>query len=205
MDDLIALNQSIQKSFNVKAGIEKHGLLNSIVERPDQGYYGKTPYPDIYSKAASIFESIARWHVFSDLNKRTALIATRSFLDVNGYFFIVPLSAVKFSVKVADDRNTDDEYTAKLIVKIASWIKKYSANKQDLLQLKTALKNCAKEYLLLDLFFRLKLSPIAEFFINRWLAVNVYPEYKMTREEIMDYIFEMNKETKKQYDSLFPH
>ena len=104
--DLVQLNLKIQEYFKIKTGIQQAGLLNSASERPDQLYYGKELFPDIYTKAASIFEALTRWHIFSDLNKRTALIATRTYFDINDYLFLVPLSAVRFSVKVAADKNT---------------------------------------------------------------------------------------------------
>ena len=56
-----------------------------------------------------------RWHAFTDGNKRTGLIATETFLKINGYFCLYPLDAVRFSVKVAATQRENQEITNRLI------------------------------------------------------------------------------------------
>lgn len=64
-------------------GVRDEGLLGSALQRP----INKTAYanPDFAELAAAYAFGIARNHPFVDGNKRTALVASRTFLLVNGY------------------------------------------------------------------------------------------------------------------------
>lgn len=64
-------------------GLRDDGLLQSALQRPlDKLAYGE---PDLFDLAASYAYGIARNHPFVDGNKRTALVASRTFLLINGY------------------------------------------------------------------------------------------------------------------------
>ena len=64
-------------------GVRDMGLLESALQRPrNKMAYGET---DICDLAASYAYGIARNHPFVDGNKRTALVASRTFLLINGY------------------------------------------------------------------------------------------------------------------------
>ena len=64
-------------------GVRDMGLLESALQRPrNKMAYGE---PDICDLAASYAYGIARNHPFVDGNKRTALVASRTFLLINGY------------------------------------------------------------------------------------------------------------------------
>ncbi len=132
---------------------------------------------------------------FSDLNKRTGLIATRAFLDINGYIFLVPLSAVRFSVQIADDQNTKDEYTQRLIRKIAKWIKKYTGSRQNLYDLTRASKNTSREFRLLIKLNHFKPYPLRKFLVGRWMAFDIYPEYKTDSVQALRFIQEMQDQS----------
>ena len=64
-------------------GLRDHGLLTSAVARPQQSLAYGAPTPDLASLAASYAYGIARNHPFVDGNKRTALVAARTFLLLN--------------------------------------------------------------------------------------------------------------------------
>lgn len=202
VDDLININNIIQQYFGIRTGIEKHGLLSSAVERPDQVYDTKIMYPDIYTKAASLFEAITRWHMFSDLNKRTALIATRAFLDINDHLFFVPLSAVRFSVEVAKNQNTEDQYTQRLILKIARWIKKHSAHKGHMAEILRMMKNNNKELRPVFILGKLRLIPLVKMIVDRWLAIDIYPEYEMTSKQILNFLYEVRQQNVDQINEI---
>ncbi|NJM29519.1 MAG: type II toxin-antitoxin system death-on-curing family toxin [Rhizobiales bacterium] len=64
-------------------GVRDIGLLESALQRPlNKAGYGS---PDIAELAAAYAYGIARNHPFVDGNKRTALVASRTFLLTNGY------------------------------------------------------------------------------------------------------------------------
>lgn len=64
-------------------GVRDIGLLDSALQRPLNKHVYESP--DIADLAAAYAYGIARNHPFVDGNKRTALVASRSFLLINGY------------------------------------------------------------------------------------------------------------------------
>ena len=64
------------------------GLLASAVGRPSQTAFGADAYPDLYTKIAALFESLACNHAFVDGNKRTAVVAAIHMLNWNGFDLI---------------------------------------------------------------------------------------------------------------------
>jgi death-on-curing protein len=68
----------------VQPAIRDMGLLQSALARPQTTVFGDDAYPDLYTKAAALMESLARNHALIDGNKRLAWVATRLFLAMNG-------------------------------------------------------------------------------------------------------------------------
>ena len=66
-------------------GPEGEGLLRSALQRPiDMATYAEA---DLFEQAATLMFGIAKNHAFLDGNKRTALIVTDVFLQINGHWF----------------------------------------------------------------------------------------------------------------------
>jgi death on curing protein len=65
-------------------GLRDEGLLLSALVRPQNLLAYGEPAPDLASLAAAYAYGIARNHPFVDGNKRTALVAARTFLILNG-------------------------------------------------------------------------------------------------------------------------
>src|ERR1041385_1973377 len=65
-------------------GLRDEGLLLSALARPQNILAYGEPAPDLAALAAAYAYGIARDHPFVDGNKRTALVAARTFLIVNG-------------------------------------------------------------------------------------------------------------------------
>ncbi|ALE86608.1 MULTISPECIES: type II toxin-antitoxin system death-on-curing family toxin [unclassified Pseudonocardia] len=59
------------------------GLVESALYRPQASAFGQDAYPDVWTKAAALLQSLATNHAFVDGNKRTALAATYAFLRLN--------------------------------------------------------------------------------------------------------------------------
>lgn len=96
------------------------GLLASIVVKPQQSIAGKELYPSLHFKAAAIMEALARYHVFTDGNKRTALVATARFLHINGWQLTATNKAAeKFMLRVVTNKTLT-------VPKIAAWLKGHS-------------------------------------------------------------------------------
>lgn len=66
-------------------GIRDNGLLISAVESPKMYYHYCDPKPDIPELAAIYAYGIAMNHAFFDANKRTSMVVSLAFLDVNGF------------------------------------------------------------------------------------------------------------------------
>ena len=65
-------------------GLRDEGLLLSALARPQNLLASGEPAPDLASLAAANAYGIAGNHPFVDGNKRTALVAARTFLILNG-------------------------------------------------------------------------------------------------------------------------
>lgn len=205
--DLENLHAIIQERFKITAGKNDAGILDAIAQRPNQGHYNNTPFPDIYSKAASIMEAIIRWHPFADGNKRTALLATSIYLDINGYHLIVPLSAVRFTVEIAKNKKTDTKSNAKLMGKITKWIRKHSASKDDPQEIIDVFKKEVRnEYVLLLLIGKTGLfARISKLIVDRWLAIDIYPEYEKETKDIVEFLRALLEFGIKPSDQNSPH
>ena len=87
------INLRVVKAFHDRQ-INEHGglpglrdeeLLMSALSRPPDACHYSEPKPDIAELAAAYGFGLAKNHPFNDANKRTAFIAMRLFLKLNGY------------------------------------------------------------------------------------------------------------------------
>ena len=81
VDDLYNIN------FTITGGdtfVRDLHLLQSAVKRPAMVVFGQEQFPTLLDKAAALMHSLAAHHLFADGNKRTAMRATRIFLERNG-------------------------------------------------------------------------------------------------------------------------
>lgn len=60
------------------------GLLGSAVARPRTSAFGEDAYPDLWTKAAALLQSVVLNHALVDGNKRLGWLATAVFLEING-------------------------------------------------------------------------------------------------------------------------
>jgi len=98
-------------------GLRDEGLLLSALPRPKSAYHYSDPKPDIAELAAAYGFGLAKNHPFNDANKRTALIAIRLFLKLNGYDLAAsPEHKYKTIIRVAASDISED--------KLAQWIRK---------------------------------------------------------------------------------
>ena len=90
------------------AGLRDEGLLESAVQRPiNKSQYGE---PDFSDLAASYAYGIARNHPFIDGNKRTALVASFTFLYLNGFSVnTTQVENVRVFLALASGNLTEDD------------------------------------------------------------------------------------------------
>jgi len=77
--DVLALHDQQMSLYGGADGIRDPGQLEAALFRPQSGYYD-----DLIAEAAALWESLSQNHPFVDGNKRTAYVATYSFLRING-------------------------------------------------------------------------------------------------------------------------
>lgn len=79
-----AIHDEAVYEFGGLAGIRDAGLLESAIDRP-RNRLAYESGSSLFDLAAVLCVGIAKNHPFIDGNKRTALLATRAFLFLNGY------------------------------------------------------------------------------------------------------------------------
>lgn len=83
-DVVIALHGMELAAFGGPEGIRDQGLLESALARPRHTFTYEDPVPSLARLAAAYAFGIVRNHPFLDGNKRTGLLASFLFLELNG-------------------------------------------------------------------------------------------------------------------------
>ena len=93
-------------------GIRDETLLDSALAKPLNVFpYGEDP--DIFRLAASYAFGIARNHAFVDGNKRTAMVVSLAFLDLNGWDVVAPKEDFYLTfLHLADGSLSEEELAA---------------------------------------------------------------------------------------------
>jgi death-on-curing protein len=98
IDETLAIHERLIERFVGAPGIRDTGLLESVLFRPQTGYYN-----DLSEMAAALFESLLLNHAFIDGNKRVAFFSTDIFLRLNGWKFSVePTAAHAFLINMLE-------------------------------------------------------------------------------------------------------
>lgn len=98
--------------FGGGPGLRDEGLLESALDRPRNLYaYGDSP--TLFDLAAAYAHGNIRNHPFVDGNKRTGLLASVIFLDLNGYAFEPAETDVVTIINAVADGNADELLLAK--------------------------------------------------------------------------------------------
>jgi death-on-curing protein len=82
VEEVLEINAEVMGGSHV---LRERRLLESAVARPQASAFGADAYPDLAAKAAALLHPLVLNHPFIDGNKRTAVLATLVFLDLNGY------------------------------------------------------------------------------------------------------------------------
>lgn len=115
----MAIHDEAIYAFGGLPGIRDQGLLESALDKP-RNLLSYEPDSSIFRLAAALCIGIARNHPFYDGNKRTALLATRAFLFLNGYE-LEPQQDDEVTTLVAVAEGSLDETT------LESWLTTHSA------------------------------------------------------------------------------
>ena len=100
-------------------GLRELGLLQSALARPQATFDGKELYPDLFSKAAALLDSLVNNHPFVDGNKRAGITCAGIFLRLNGWEMTATNDELEeYTLLVASSHPK--------IQAIKIWLKKYS-------------------------------------------------------------------------------
>lgn len=117
--DILLLHNIAIDEFGGSHGLRDLGLLESAVARPQSSYGGDDLYPTIFLKAGALVHSLLMNHQFVDGNKRTAMFAVMTFLELNGYKFIAEQKeVVETALWIENKKPTIEE--------ISKWLEKHS-------------------------------------------------------------------------------
>ena len=81
---VLAIHERQLAEHGGQGGVRDEALLESALARPQQLQAYGDPAPDLCDLAAALAYGLARNHPFLDGNKRTAHVAYRTFLALNG-------------------------------------------------------------------------------------------------------------------------
>ncbi|MFF0262648.1 type II toxin-antitoxin system death-on-curing family toxin [Streptomyces microflavus] len=81
LDEILAIARTVNGTDH---SVRDMGLLVSAIERPRTNVFGAELYPTLHEKAAALLYSVARNRALIGGNKRTAWLAMRVFLRLNG-------------------------------------------------------------------------------------------------------------------------
>ena len=82
-DELAAIHNELIAEFGGPPGLRDRALLESAAARPK--HLGSYEDPSAFELTAAYAFGVARNHPFVDGNKRTALVAAFTFLELNGW------------------------------------------------------------------------------------------------------------------------
>ena len=114
-----AIHDEAVYEFGGLGGLRDRALLESAVDRP-RNRLAYEPKSTLFELAATLCYGLVKNHAFTDGNKRTALLATRAFLLVNG-FALEPAEDDEVLTMVAVAGGALDEQA------LARWLKGNSA------------------------------------------------------------------------------
>ena len=83
LSTVLAIHEEQIAEHGGTGGVRAHGLLSSALDRP-KNIAAYKPDGDLARLAAAYGYGIAKDHPFVDGNKRTALVVTETFLNLNG-------------------------------------------------------------------------------------------------------------------------
>lgn len=102
LDQIIQLHVLAIQKFGGSEGVRDLGRLESAVASQTQEVFGEDIYKEIFEKSAALIRNIIGDHPFADGNKRTAMLAGITLLELNGYRLTVAKGGLEdFAVQVA--------------------------------------------------------------------------------------------------------
>ena len=193
VDDIQDFHSMIKKYYREEttSGKIDRNKIQSILDKPQRTVMGKEIYVTIYEKAACLLEAFCREHVFADGNKRTALLATVTFLQINGYHIAIPPSIIKYVVKIAKSLDQEPDDIKTLNKNISRWIEKRSSTTHEEHDRKSRRYVIVPSLFVSILPFTIIGIPIFYLILRDWFQWKMHPEYKINFMLSFKFILQM--------------
>ncbi|MDO8521726.1 MAG: type II toxin-antitoxin system death-on-curing family toxin [bacterium] len=118
-EDILRLHSVVIDETGGNHGVRDRNAIASLEHLPKQEAFGRQLYPGLFQKAAVYVRNTIFSHPFIDGNKRTAMMASDVFLQLNGHEITIAKGGVeKFALAVIEKHLE--------LEKIANWLKKNS-------------------------------------------------------------------------------
>jgi death-on-curing protein len=105
LEQLLEIHTLVAEATGGSTGLRDLGRLEAAIAAQTQNVFGEDLYPNIVDKAAAVIRGIIADHPFVDGNKRTAMLAGLTLLEINGIHFTAKPGEIEdFAVKVAVDK-----------------------------------------------------------------------------------------------------
>ena len=118
----VEIHEIVVRQFGGSMGLRDLGGLESALARPFQTFGGEDLYPDFFTKAAAIGESIIINHPFVDGNKRTGYVLMETILRFGNIKITAPNDELyKFVISISTGEISFDE--------IVKWLKENTQSK----------------------------------------------------------------------------
>ena len=82
-DDVLEIHAMQIAEHGGSEGLRDRGLLESAIAQAMAQFSGQFLHEDLFEMAAALYFSLVLNHAFVDGNKRTALLATLTFLEIS--------------------------------------------------------------------------------------------------------------------------
>lgn len=123
LEQILQLHALVLSHGGGSNGVRDVGRLDAAVCVQTQVVFGEELYSDIFSKAAAVIRSVVADHPFVDGNKRTAILAGLTVLELNNYHFDAISGELEdFAVRIATDHLS--------IAEIADWLRAHVNEKE---------------------------------------------------------------------------
>jgi death-on-curing protein len=118
LEQLLEIHALVVEATGGSAGLRDLGRLEAAIATQTQNVFGEELYADTIDKAAAIIRGIIADHAFVDGNKRTAMLAGLTLLEVNDIIFTAHAGEIEdFAVIIATDHPDVPE--------ISTWLREH--------------------------------------------------------------------------------
>ena len=115
LEQILQLHALVLSHDGGSNGVRDVGRLDAAICVQTQVVFGEELYATVFAKAAALMRGIIGDHPFADGNKRTAILAGLTLLELNNYHFDAISGELEdFAVRIATDRLS--------IAEIADWL-----------------------------------------------------------------------------------